>query len=87
MKQYLLGFSAVVLVSLGMRAQDNRMYNPKEAYQRSMRLETPSSRESVLKQFGKAYGLDAKNTFEIQTETAYLSGFSHQKHQQFYTGL
>lgn len=86
-KKYFLCLSAVVLVSFGIRAQDNRIYNPKETYQRSMRLETPSSRESVLKQFGKAYGLDAKNTFKLQSETSDFSGLSHQKHQQFYKGL
>ncbi|MCL9806606.1 M4 family metallopeptidase [Flavobacterium amniphilum] len=88
MKQnYLVLMSALTLSALSMEAQTSRKYDPGDAYQKTMRIESPITKIQALKEFGKKYGLDEKNTFLVQTETSDLSGLTHQRHQQFYNGL
>ena len=86
-KNYLTLMPVLLLSVLSAEAQTSKKYDPEGAYQQTMRIEGQTSKARALKEFGKKYGLDEKNTFEIITESSDISGLTHQRHQQFYKGL
>lgn len=77
----------MTLFTSGVFAQEQAKYKQDEAFQKTLKLENVTSREEALSDFGKQYGLDKNNTFELKTENSDISGLSHQRHQQFYKGL
>ncbi|WP_136668197.1 M4 family metallopeptidase [Flavobacterium sp. H122] len=86
-KNYIKLFSVFALIAFETHGQENVKYNSEKEFQRTLRLEKGLSREKAIEEMGKKYGLDKNNQFEVKTETSDFSGFTHQRHQQFYKGL
>lgn len=86
-KNYLLLKSLLLLSVLSVQAQKSEKYDPNSAFQKTMKIESPLSKDEALKEFGKKYGLDQRSTFSVYTETSDFSGLIHQRHQQYFDGL
>lgn len=79
--------SVIVLSTLSTQAQTGKKYEPGDPHQKTMRIESPTSKSQVLAAFAAKYGLDERSTYHVQTETSDLTGSSHQRHQQYYNGI
>ena len=84
---YILSLSLMTLFVSGVFAQNGKKYNSDNAYQKTLKLENVTSKESAISEFGKKYDLDQNNTFEVKSETSDASGMTHQRNQQFYKGI
>ncbi|POR20748.1 hypothetical protein BWK58_13605 [Flavobacterium columnare] len=85
-KNYTLLFSILSMVS-NLQAQENAKLDTKREYQKTLRMDKGSSREKALNIIESTYGLDKNNQFRISSTTSDITGFTHERHQQYYKGL
>lgn len=86
-KKYFLALSLSFCLVASLSAQDNPKMNEETAYQKSLTLNSPSSREYAIAQFGKLYKLDKGYTYQTIRTTSDVTGMSHERIQQFYKGI
>lgn len=85
-KQYHL-LSILALISVGTFAQHTANNKTDIAYQKTLKLDNPASKESAMSQFAKMYNLKEGNTYQTIRTTTDVSGMSHERIQQYYKGI
>ena len=82
--KYLFVFA--VLFTGSITAQ-NKIIKADVAYQTTLKLDIPKSKNDAIKQFCSNQKLGKGYTFEPMQENIDLIGTAHQRHQQFYKGI
>jgi len=86
-KKYFLALSLSLSLVATISAQDNPKIEEDIAYQKSLTLGAPSSKEYAIAQFGKLYKLDKSYSYQTIRTTSDVTGMSHERIQQFYKGI
>lgn len=76
-----------MLLSSSVYSQRNEKYNGDKAYQKTINLNGFYTNEKAIKEFSKLYSLNDLNSFVSQKTTSDDAGFTHQRLQQFYSGI
>ena len=79
-------FVFAVLFTGSITAQ-NKIIKADVAYQKTLKLDIPKSKNDAIKQFCSNQKLGKGYTFEPMQENIDLIGTAHQRHQQFYKGI
>lgn len=82
---FFIACAVLALTNEGM-AQHNK-YNEDVAYQKTLVLDAPSSKEHALSQFEKLYKLDKNYSYQTIRTTTDVTGMSHERMQQYYKGI
>ncbi len=85
-KNYFFIACAVLALTNEGIAQHNK-YDEDVAYQKTLVLDVPSSKEYALSQFEKLYKLDKNYSYQTIRTTTDVTGMSHERLQQFYKGI
>ena len=81
---YLLVFAVLFTGSI---IAQNKIIKANVAYQTTLKLDIPKSKNEAIKQFCSNQKLGKGYTFEPMQENIDLNGTAHQRHQQFYRGI
>ncbi|HSD15285.1 MAG TPA: M4 family metallopeptidase, partial [Flavobacterium sp.] len=84
---YLFTICLTALFLEGASAQDVNKYDGETAYQKSLTLGAPSTREYAIAQFGKLYKLEKGNSYQTIRTTSDVTGMTHERIQQYYKGV